>query len=108
MDKKKVFIYLPMNLPIPAVGGGAIETLITNLIEENELQQLVELIIISKNDEKAKRKNITTQRFTTLKMRFITARFKLFIKLNGSYIESGLSFFKTEFQKSILKPTTHI
>lgn len=56
MDKKKVFIYLPMNLPIPAVGGGAIETLITNLIEENELQQLVELIIISKNDEKAKRK----------------------------------------------------
>ena len=45
-----------MNLPIPAVGGGAIETLITNLIEENELQQLVELIIISKNDEKAKRK----------------------------------------------------
>ena len=53
--KKKILLIHPDLLPIPAVGGGAIETLITNLLDENEKQQRVEFFVISKYDEKAEK-----------------------------------------------------
>ena len=53
--KKKIMLISPTALPIPAVGGGAIETLITNLLDQNEIEQQVEFIVTSKYDEEAEK-----------------------------------------------------
>ena len=39
----RVFLLPPPDLPVPAVEGGAVETLITHLIEENERHGLLRL-----------------------------------------------------------------
>lgn len=52
MSKKyKIFLFSPIVLPIPAIGGGAIETLLTSLIDQNEIEQRVEFVLISKYDK---------------------------------------------------------
>ncbi len=51
----KIMLIPPETLPIPAVGGGAIETLITNLIEINETEKKCELVVISKDDAEARK-----------------------------------------------------
>ena len=53
--KKKILIVSPMALPVPDVMGGAIERLITMLIEENEKEQLCDLCVISSYNEEAAR-----------------------------------------------------
>ena len=50
MRKPRVLLLTYGKLPIPAVKGGAIETLLDSLIEENEQQQQVELIVMSGAD----------------------------------------------------------
>lgn len=45
--KKNVCIVIPKNLPMPAIKGGAIETLLQNIIEENELNYGCNLNVIS-------------------------------------------------------------
>ena len=40
---KKICMIIPKNLPLPATKGGAIETLITNVINENEMEKKIEL-----------------------------------------------------------------
>lgn len=49
----KVFLIPPPALPVPATRGGAVETLLTHLIEENEQQQCMELVCISVPDREA-------------------------------------------------------
>lgn len=51
---KKICIVLPQGLPVPAVKGGAIETLIEQIILENEKTQDFLFTIICVNDSKAK------------------------------------------------------
>ena len=49
-DKEKrprVLLVPPPDLPVPAVQGGAVETLLTHLIRENEKQGLLELLCAS-------------------------------------------------------------
>jgi spore coat protein SA len=46
-QRKKLIIICPSNLPVPAVNGGAIETLIQNFIDENEIQQALDILIVS-------------------------------------------------------------
>lgn len=43
----KVFLIPPPALPVPAVQGGAVETLITHLLEENQIQGKLELVSAS-------------------------------------------------------------
>lgn len=50
MKKHRVLFLTYGKLPIPAVKGGAIETLIDSLIEENEQRQELELIVVSSAD----------------------------------------------------------
>lgn len=50
---KKVCFVTPCELPVPAVYGGAIETLITMLIEENELEKKAEFVVVSNYVEEA-------------------------------------------------------
>ena len=49
----KVFLIPPPALALPAVKGGAVETLITHLIEENERQKKLELVCVSLPDPDA-------------------------------------------------------
>ena len=54
-DKRpRVLLIPPSALPIPAVRGGAVETLITHLIRENERQGRLDLICASVMDPDAK------------------------------------------------------
>lgn len=57
-DKEKrprVLLVPPPNLPVPAVQGGAVETLLTHLIRENERQGQLDLLCASVPDEAARR-----------------------------------------------------
>jgi len=49
----KVAVVLGSQLPVPAVKGGAIETLVTNLVDQNEICKEMELTIISSYDSQA-------------------------------------------------------
>lgn len=56
-DKEKrprVLLVPPPNLPVPAVQGGAVETLLTHLIRENERQGQLDLLCASVPDEAAR------------------------------------------------------
>ncbi|MBV4417259.1 glycosyltransferase family 4 protein [Clostridium tyrobutyricum] len=52
---KTICLISPGILPIPNIYGGAIETLITNFIQQNEIYHKVNLIVISVYNSKAKR-----------------------------------------------------
>ena len=43
---KRICIIMPSKLPVPNIKGGAIETLITLLIDQNEIQKKVHFIVI--------------------------------------------------------------
>ena len=53
LNKKKVLLITPGMFPVPAVSGGAVETLITNLLDVNEKQKKVSFILTSVFDKKA-------------------------------------------------------
>ena len=53
---KKIALVLPEVYPVPAVLGGAVEELVTILIEQNEIEQKAEFIVFSMADEKAEEK----------------------------------------------------
>lgn len=58
MEKKlNIAIIVPSNLPIPSVRGGAIETLVDNLINENEKQKKLNIVVYSKFDSEAEEKS---------------------------------------------------
>ena len=59
-DKEKerlprILLVPPPDLPVPAVQGGAVETLLTHLIRENERQGQLDLLCASIPDEAARR-----------------------------------------------------
>lgn len=89
---KKVCL-IPANLlPIPNVKGGAIETLITNILQEQERQEKIELTVVSIYNKEAYKES---QKFS--KTRFI------YIKKNFLYYFIGFIYnlsnrlFKTNF-----------
>ena len=59
---KKVLIIPLQYYPIPAIKGGSIETLVTNIIKENEQNTRAELFVISKNDDDAKKIKFTNSK----------------------------------------------
>ena len=52
--RPRVLLIPPSTLPIPAVQGGAVETLLTHLIRENERQGKLDLLCASVEDPEAK------------------------------------------------------
>lgn len=52
---KNICIIVPKGLPVPSVLGGAIETLVTSLIEENEKNKKIHITCFSKSNEQAKK-----------------------------------------------------
>ena len=52
---KKILFIPAQYLPVPAVKGGAVEVLLTQLIEENERHHRADFYVVSKYDQKAKK-----------------------------------------------------
>ena len=57
-SKINIAIVAPNILPIPAVKGGAIETLMENLIKQNEIFNEIDLTIYTIFDSEAKKKSL--------------------------------------------------
>ena len=72
---KNVCIIIPRGLPVPAVKGGAIETLMGMLADENEEKEKLKLTIISTYDENAKE----------LSVKYKNTKF-IYIRKNLSYL----------------------
>ena len=53
--RPRVLLVPPPDLPVPAVQGGAVETLLTHLIRETERQGKLELLCASVPDDAARR-----------------------------------------------------
>lgn len=53
MEKKVIMLLPPTVFPIPAVGGGAVEQLITHLLDVNETEQRASFVVVSKYDRSA-------------------------------------------------------
>ena len=58
---KKICLVVGNTLPVPAVMGGAVEELITMLLDQNEIEQKAEFIIFSREikRQKGKQKSIS-------------------------------------------------
>ena len=54
IQKKRVCLILPGKLPVPNIKGGAIETLLTLLLNQNEIHKKVHFIMISPWTEEIK------------------------------------------------------
>lgn len=67
-EKMKVTIVSPCDLPVPATKGGAVATLIENLINQNEINQHIDLTVISSYDKKAEE---ISQTYKNTKMVYI-------------------------------------
>lgn len=52
-DKQRVALLLPPGLPVPAVRGGAVETLAQHLIAQNQKEKRLELIVVCQWDADA-------------------------------------------------------
>ena len=51
---KKICIISPEGYPVPATKGGAIETLINSILDENEEQNKMEIVCVARYEKKAK------------------------------------------------------
>lgn len=51
---KKIALIVPSELPVPSVMGGAVEELITILIEQNEIEQKAEFLVFSVTNKEAR------------------------------------------------------
>ena len=56
-NKKNICLILPNVFPVPAVKGGACETLVETLIKENEKSDRINITCISIFDEEAYKKS---------------------------------------------------
>ena len=54
MKKKQIAFAMPAQLPLPPVHGGAVETLVQGIIDENEKQQRLEITVFTKDDAQAR------------------------------------------------------
>lgn len=64
----RICIISPKSFPVPALKGGAVETLITNFIEQNELYKKLEIEIVTRYDKECvgKIKNYKESYFNTV------------------------------------------
>lgn len=87
----KVFLVPPPELPVPAVKGGAVETLLEHLIFENERQQKLELYCASIPDPDAQKKTAHLQHTHMLWLPAAPDRRKYYRYLCGARRRMGLA-----------------
>lgn len=86
-EMKKICMITPNFLPVPSVKGGAVETLVTNLIEQNEIGKKLDITVYSIYDSqaesKAKEYEYTKIKYIKVKANNILERWKSKITGNG-------------------------
>ena len=90
---KKICMIVPKGLPVPAVNGGAIETLLNLLSDQNEKEKKLELTIISIYDKKAKQKaqKYKNTDFVFIKMNLHYILLSLLVKLKNKVSDKKLN-----------------
>lgn len=78
---KKIAIVSTMNLPTPAVKGGAVETLITHLIDENETKHLFDIDLYTLYDERIDIKKYKYTKIIEIKTNKLCAFIQKFINI---------------------------
>ena len=77
----RVCLILPKGLPVPNTKGGAIESLVTDLINQNEIEKKLYITVYSVYDEKAVEES---KKYKMTKCKFIKNNFKY--KLKALYV----------------------
>ena len=96
---KRVCFVPPLWLPVPNVKGGAIETLITNLIDENEIEKRFQFTVISIYDEEAEMKSLNYKHTKfiyirkTLLSRLLNKSWRLLRKIIGTNLPRYYEYF---------------
>lgn len=54
---KKICIILPEEFPVPATKGGAVETLVNSILDQNEIENKVEITCVTRYEKKAYQKS---------------------------------------------------
>ena len=82
---KKICLIIPRGLPVPALKGGAIETLMNMLADENEKWKKINLTIVSTYDKEAKKssKNYKNTNFIYIKRDFNYILLSVIAKINN-------------------------
>ncbi|MCI9246440.1 MAG: glycosyltransferase family 4 protein [Clostridia bacterium] len=81
--KTKIAIVSTMNLPTPAIRGGAVETLTTHLIEENEKQINFDIDLYTIYDEKLKEYSYQKTTIIPIKVNLMEKWFQKLINLKN-------------------------
>ena len=93
-NKKTIALFSTLSFPIPAVCGGGVETLITNLIDVNEELNQVRFLVSSKYNKTACKKNYHNSDIYYFKNGILLSPVGLFLyisrKLSWLYINSDL------------------
>ena len=84
---KRVCIISPGILPVPAIRGGAIETLIMSLVKRNEIEQRMNLTVVSIDDGEARE---VAKQYPHTDFRFIAP----FTKLPNAVYHYALAIWK--------------
>ena len=111
---KKICLIIPRGLPVPALKGGAIETLMNMLADENEKWKKINLTIVSAYDKEAKKssKNYKNTNFIYIKRDFNYILLSVIAKINNLISSHKLNTYnemclrkikKKEFDKVIVE-----
>ena len=101
---KTICLISPGVLPIPNIHGGAVETLITNLIQENEILHQFEIIVISVYNSQAEK---LSQEFKHTKIFYIKKHwfdrfYSAIARRLKKYVDIVLSFETLYYHKAYL------
>lgn len=97
----KIAIVTSGLLPLPAVKGGAIETLIDSFVKENENQKVFEIIIYSISSKRAK-KMVKFQNYQFCKYVYISQISSFFIRVINKLLKKNIPINKY-YQKYVTK-----
>ena len=98
-NKKTIALFSTLSFPIPAVCGGGVETLITNLIDVNEELNQVRFIVSSKYNKTACKKNYHNSDIYYFKNGILLSPVGLFLYIRWRY-------YRLRFKKSSQRNTT--
>ncbi len=85
----KICVISPKGFPVPAIKGGAVETLITNFIDENEVQKkvLVDLVTIKEKSLNEIKEKYMCTRFIDVNLQNVLIRFLKKIESKNNLIK---------------------
>ena len=105
--KIKICMIAPIGLPVPAIKGGAVETLITNLIDENETYKKMLIDVITIEDEiaiKENKKYVNTNFINVnFEKNFLMRIIRKLFKINKKFFDKFLNKLKNVIYNNEIK-----